>query len=141
MITFVVTEIFHFQYFEVVFNSRSSSFCGYVQKDPISGYWEIQLFILIFLFLPLTRGIYFLISTQLFIFWGRLPLEVIFILRICKIWFCHLSLCLKVEYDQISGCWYILYIFSLSSLVFRGQVVFLWRLSSFEEFVKFGWVT
>ena len=37
--------------------------------------------------------------------WGCLPLEVVFILRICKIWFGPLSLSLKFEYDPISGCW------------------------------------
>jgi hypothetical protein len=34
---------------------------------------------------------------------GFLPLELIFILRICKIWFGPQSL--SFEYDPISGCW------------------------------------
>ena len=35
---------------------------------------------------------------------GRLPIEVVDILRTDKIWFGHLSLILKFESDPISGC-------------------------------------
>ena len=31
-------------------------------------------------------------------------MEVIFLLRICKIWFGHLSLSLKFEFDPTNGC-------------------------------------
>jgi hypothetical protein len=44
----------------------------------------------------------------------RLQLEVVFGLRICKIWFGHLSLSLNFEYDRISGSWDI----QLCSLLF-----------------------
>ena len=42
------------------------------------------------------------------IFWVFLPLEVVFILRICKIWCGHLSLSLEFDHGPISGCWDIL---------------------------------
>ena len=41
----------------------------------------------------------------LLIFWGGLPLAVVCILRIYKIWFGHIILSFKFEYDQISICW------------------------------------
>ena len=40
-----------------------------VEYDPIKDGWDFLLLL----------------------FWGRLPLEVVFILKICKIWFGHLS--------------------------------------------------
>ena len=67
---------------------------------------------------------------------GRLPLEVVlkivFILRICKIWFGHLSSSLKFEYDPISGCW------DIPLLIFG--VVFQCRSSSFETFLHCSFV-
>ena len=53
-----------------------------VENDPISGCWDILLLL----------------------FWGRLPLGVVFISRVCKLWFCHLSLSLTIGYDPISAC-------------------------------------
>ena len=41
-------------------------------------------------------------------------MEVIFILSICKIWFGHIILSLKFEYDPKSGCW------DISVLLFWG---------------------
>ena len=43
--------------------------------------------------------------TLLWTFLGCLPLEFVFILRILKICFGHLSSSLKFEYDPISGWW------------------------------------
>jgi hypothetical protein len=61
--------------------------------------------------------------------WGFLPLELIFILRICKIWFGPLSL--SFEYDPISGCW------DFPPLIFWGrlpsEVVFHRRSSSIRD--------
>ena len=57
-------------------------------------------------------------------------MEVVFILRICRIWFGYLSLSLKFEYDPISGY------LDIPLLIF--EVVFHWRSSSFEEFSKYG---
>ena len=108
---------FHFKYFEVVFHWRSSSFDVFVnfghhslnerfEYDLISGFWDIPLLIML----------------------GCLPLEVIFIWSIYKLWFVHFSLCYKFEYDQISGkhgC---------------HEVAFHWKSSSFEAFVNFGLV-
>ena len=54
-----------------------------VEYDPISGCGDIPLLI----------------------FWGRLPLKVIFLLSICKIWFGLLSLSFKFEHDPIIGYW------------------------------------
>ena len=51
-----------------------------------------------------------------FIFWCCLPLEVIFIWSICKLWFGHLSLSIEFEYDTISGCWDIIL------LIFWGRL-------------------
>ena len=35
---------------------------------------------------------------------GRLPLEIVFVRSIYEIWFGHISLSLKSEYDPICGC-------------------------------------
>ena len=43
-------------------------------------------------------------------------MEVVFILRICKIWFGNLSLSLKFEFDPISGFW------DISLLIFLGRL-------------------
>ena len=58
---------------------------------------------------------------QLLIFWGHLPLKLVFILRSCKIWFGQLSLSLN-EYDPISGFWdiQVFNILRLSSI--RGRL-------------------
>ena len=98
MIRSVVTEIFLF------YILRSSSTQGHLdfknlllwfshlsldlifEYDPISGYWDILLFI----------------------FWGHLPFEVIFIFSFCKMWFGHLKLTLKFEYDPNRCYWDIL---------------------------------
>ena len=65
----VVAEIFSFYYFEVIFNWRSSSVWGFLilfcslslslkfKENAISGCWD----------------------NQLLIFWGHLPLEVLFV--------------------------------------------------------------
>ena len=47
--------------------------------------------------------------------WRHLPLEVVFIWRICKIWFGH-RLILKFEYDPIGGCWDIPFLISWTRL-------------------------
>ena len=81
---------------------RSSSIV--FEYDPISGCWDIPLFI----------------------FWGHLPLEVLFFLRILKMWFGHLSLSLKLEYDPTNGCW------DINILIFYGcfplKVIFILRI-------------
>ena len=63
------------------------------------------------------------------IFWGRLPLEVVFIWRIYTIWFAHRSLSLNFEYNPISGFW------CIPLLIFWGRLPF-WGPSSIEGFIK-----
>ena len=53
------------------------------EYDPVRGCWDIPILI----------------------FWGRLPLDVVFIKRICKISFGHLGLGLKFDYDPMIGSW------------------------------------
>jgi hypothetical protein len=59
-------------------------------------------------------------------FLGCLPLEVVFILRICTVWFGYLSLSFKFEYDPIIGSW------DISLLIFWGrlplEVIFIFRI-------------
>ena len=46
-----------------------------------------------------------LLRYSTFHFWGCLPMEVVFVWRIYKIWVDHISLSLQFEYGPISGCW------------------------------------
>ena len=75
--------------FEVVFSQRFSSF-----KD-----WKMC-------FVHLSLSLKFDFDPnilQFLLFLGSVPLEVVFIIRICKIFCGHLSLSLKFEYDPLSG--------------------------------------
>ena len=79
--TFRVSSIkdhLHFKYFWFWLSPLNLSL--YLEEDPISGCWCIQLWRV----------------------WCRLPLDIIFIL---SIFFGPLSLSLKLEDDSISGCW------------------------------------
>jgi hypothetical protein len=153
MIQLTVAEIFHIWYLSsssiggrlnlkdlqnmVVYKSLSLTF----QHYPISGFWAISLLIFLghlqfeFVFIggPLHyKNMYNVIwsSKRKFYIWVESNKWLLY--------FGHLSISLKSEYDAISGCWYI----PLSIFWGRPQleVVFYWRSSSFKEFVKYNLV-
>ena len=79
---------------------RSSS----LENEQTSGFWDIPLFI----------------------FWGHLPLEVIFLWNLSTLWFGPFRTSLKFEWDQMSVCWYI------PLFIFWGRLplklIFIWYL-------------
>jgi hypothetical protein len=139
-IRLVDAEIFHYQYFEVVFQFRLSSMGGHLHvMHLLTLLWSYRLKFKIWTrsnqwLLRYTTINILRLSSNL----GCLPWEVIFILCICKLCFGHITFSLKYEHDPISGCW------DIPLSIFWGclpiKVIFHGRSSSFYVFVKFALV-
>ena len=120
---------------------RYSIFCN-LRSSSIGGLFHLKLFL--FQFVPLSLSFKFeenpmsgCWDIQLFIICGRLLLEVIFISSIFVFWFDPLSLSLKFEEDRIIGCWDIQFLILWGHLPL--EVLFQWRFSSFKPSLTLVW--